>query len=79
MLIIIIFQVIPSLLREPVEMTEKPTKLFAYLSIEDTKQLENQSKAVLGQIRKCNLTKSRLIGGLTLAEVWFQIFELLFY
>ncbi|XP_065873775.1 uncharacterized protein [Euphorbia lathyris] len=61
--------VIPSLLRQPVEMIGKPAKLFAYLSIEETKKLGNQSKALLGQIRKCNLTNSRLIGGLTLAEM----------
>ncbi|WCJ37640.1 Transducin/WD40 repeat-like superfamily protein [Euphorbia peplus] len=55
--------VIPSLLRQPAEMSEKAVKVFAYLSVEDS-----QSKGLRGQIRKCNLTNSRLVGGLTLAE-----------
>lgn len=60
---------IPSLLDQPVENDEKPSDLFAYLSVEDTIEQENRPKARRGQIRKCNLTASRLIGGLILKEV----------
>ncbi|KAJ9162883.1 hypothetical protein P3X46_022623 [Hevea brasiliensis] len=60
--------VIPSILSQPAENNEKPAKIFAYLSVEGTKEPEKQSKALCGQIRKCNLTDSRLVGGVTLAE-----------
>lgn len=60
--------VIPSLLGQPALSNEKPTDLFAYLSIEDTKEQDSVSKPMRGQIRKCNLTASRLIGGLILKE-----------
>ncbi|KAF5461745.1 hypothetical protein F2P56_017819 [Juglans regia] len=60
--------VIPSLLDQPIENDEKPSDLFAYLSVEDTIEQENRPKARRGQIRKCNLTASRLIGGLILKE-----------
>lgn len=62
---------IPSLLGQPALSNEKPTDLFAYLSIEDTKEQDSVSKPMRGQIRKCNLTASRLIGGLILKEVQF--------
>ncbi|KAJ8750843.1 hypothetical protein K2173_016024 [Erythroxylum novogranatense] len=59
--------VIPSLSVQPTD-TNDQRKLFAYVSTEETKDQENQSKALRGQIRKCNLTDSRLVGGVTLAE-----------
>lgn len=56
------FQVIPSLLGQPVNGEEKPPKAFAYVSVEDINVQEKKAKALLGQIRKCNLTKSRMLG-----------------
>ncbi|GER33887.1 peptidyl-prolyl cis-trans isomerase-like 4 [Striga asiatica] len=50
------------------ERDKKVPDLYAYIYAEDVKQKEEQSKSLCGQIRKCNLTKSRLIGGVTLAE-----------
>jgi NET1-associated nuclear protein 1 (U3 small nucleolar RNA-associated protein 17) len=63
--------VIPSLLSQPALSNEKPTDLFAYLSLENTKEQNSMPKPLRGQIRKCNLTASRLIGGLILKEVQF--------
>lgn len=60
---------IPSLFVQPAERDEKSTDLLAYLSVEDIKEQENKPNAMHGQIRKCNLTASRLIGGLILKEV----------
>ncbi|XP_023900086.1 uncharacterized protein LOC112011971 [Quercus suber] len=60
--------VIPSIVGQPAESNEKPTDVFAYLSIEDKKVQENRPKAMHGQIRKCNLTASRMVGGLILKE-----------
>lgn len=62
---------IPSIVGQPAESNEKPTDVFAYLSIEDKKVQENRPKAMHGQIRKCNLTASRMVGGLILKEVQF--------
>lgn len=69
------YQVIPSLLRQPAQSDEKPPKLFAYLSVEDTRETTKSHKkeprpnTMNGRICKCNLTESRLAGGVTLAEV----------
>lgn len=63
------FQVIPSILGQPANGDEKQSQVFAYVSVEDTEVQENKPKALCGQIRKCNLTKSRLAGGLILGEV----------
>ncbi|XP_050217951.1 uncharacterized protein LOC126668808 [Mercurialis annua] len=60
--------VIPSLLSKQAETSKEKHKLYAYVSIGNTNQTENQSKTLQGQIRKCNLTNSGLVGGLTLAE-----------
>ncbi|EEF29164.1 wd40 protein, putative [Ricinus communis] len=60
--------VIPSLLSQQAETNEKRSKLFAYVSIENTKETEDQSKSLRGLIKKCNLTDSRLLGGVTLTE-----------
>lgn len=42
--------------------------VFAYLSVENTQVQQNTPKPLRGQIRKCNLTESRLVGG-ALSEV----------
>ena len=68
------FQVIPSLFSQPVESDEKTCDLFAYVSIGANKQ-NKQSNTSCGQIRKCNLTKSCLAGGVTLAEVHLAKFS----
>lgn len=69
------FQVIPSLSNQITESNGKLPDLFAYVYTEDVRQKEEQPKSLRGQIQKCNLTKSRLVGGVTLAEVllisWF--------
>lgn len=60
--------VIPSIRGQPAESNEKPTDVFAYMSVEDKKVQENRPKAMHGQIRKCNLTASNMIGGLIMKE-----------
>ncbi|KAI9392980.1 hypothetical protein POPTR_006G166500v4 [Populus trichocarpa] len=65
----IISMVIPSLLSQTAETNDKSPKTFAYLSVENTKEPEKESgKALRGQIKKCNLTNSRMAGGMTLSE-----------
>ncbi|GFQ03218.1 WD repeat-containing protein 75 [Phtheirospermum japonicum] len=60
--------VIPSLLSQPTESNGKLPVQFAYVYTEDVKQNEEKLNSSRGQIRKCNLMKSRLVGGVTLAE-----------
>ncbi|KAF8391223.1 hypothetical protein HHK36_023525 [Tetracentron sinense] len=60
--------VIPTVLGTPVETNEKPSSLFAYVSIEDINKRDSHSKALCGQIRKFNLTTSNLTAGVTLAK-----------
>ena len=60
---------IPSFLDVPAEDNEKHRDLFAYVSTEDTKETQEKPKALRRQIRKCNLSKSRLVGRLILGEV----------
>ncbi|KAL6514005.1 hypothetical protein OROHE_019461 [Orobanche hederae] len=60
--------VIPSLLSQITEINRKLPDLFAYIYTEDVKQKEEHPKSLCGQIRKCNLTKSRLVVGVTLAQ-----------
>ncbi|KAK8294511.1 hypothetical protein V6Z12_D05G004700 [Gossypium hirsutum] len=60
--------VIPSFLDVPAEENGKHQDLFAYVSIEDTKETQERTKASRRQIRKCNLSKSRLVGRLILGE-----------
>lgn len=62
-------QVIPGLLSLASESDEKSPDLFAYVSIDEMKEQEKLPNTLHGQIRKCNLTESRLVGGVTLAEV----------
>ncbi|KAG5515948.1 hypothetical protein RHGRI_036849 [Rhododendron griersonianum] len=60
--------VIPSLFIQSMETQEKTHDLFAYVSTAEANQQDKQPNALHGKIRKCNLTKSRLAGGVTLAE-----------
>ncbi|KAI3456714.1 hypothetical protein Pfo_013377 [Paulownia fortunei] len=60
--------VIPSLLSQTTENNGKLPDLFAYAYTADVKQKEEQPNSLCGQIQKCNLTKSRLVGGVTLAK-----------
>lgn len=60
--------VIPSFLDVPAEDSEKHRDLFAYVSIEDAKESQEKPEALRRQIRKCNLSKSRLVGRLILGE-----------
>lgn len=60
--------VIPLLLSQKNESSEKASDVFAYISVENIRAQETQPKALRGQVRKCNLTKSSLAGGVTLKE-----------
>lgn len=62
--------VIPSISGQPAEKDEKPVDLFAYLSVEYSKppRLNDRPQDLVGQIRRCNLTKSRLTGQVTVTE-----------
>ncbi|KAE8700133.1 formin BNI1-like [Hibiscus syriacus] len=60
--------VIPSFLDVPAEDKGKHRNLFAYVSTIDTKETQDKSKASRRQIRKCNLSKSCLVGRLILGE-----------
>ncbi|KAI5348699.1 hypothetical protein L3X38_001586 [Prunus dulcis] len=58
--------VIPSFLGQPekgMQESALPVHVFAYLSVENTQVQANAPKALRGQIRKCDLTESRLGGG----------------
>ncbi|XP_024959966.1 WD repeat-containing protein 75 [Cynara cardunculus var. scolymus] len=61
--------VIPSLLSQRSENDVKSPDIYAYVSVEDTKNEQNkQRKELSGQILKCNLSKSRLVRGVILTE-----------
>ncbi|XP_043698630.1 WD repeat-containing protein 75 [Telopea speciosissima] len=60
--------VIPNVSGPPIGDNGKPVDIFAYISVEDITKPDDEAKALCGQIRKCNLSKSRLLGGVTLAE-----------
>ncbi|KAI8526275.1 hypothetical protein RHMOL_Rhmol13G0296200 [Rhododendron molle] len=60
--------VIPSLFIQSMETQEKTHDIFAYVSTAEANQQDKKPNALHGKIRKCNLTKSRLAGGVTLAE-----------
>lgn len=60
---------IPSLLSISSENDEKQPDLFAYVSVDGSQGKEKLPNTLCGQIRKCNLTKSRMVGAVTLAEV----------
>ncbi|CAN6725634.1 unnamed protein product [Malus baccata var. baccata] len=59
--------VIPSIMFQPGKGTREDDSnaahVFAYLSVENTQVQQNTPKPLRGQIRKCNLTESRLAGG----------------
>lgn len=66
------------MLGQPTERNEKQHNVFAYVSVEDTREKTNprkkkqpkpKPKPLHGRICKCNLTKACLAGGVTLAEV----------
>ncbi|KAM5553832.1 hypothetical protein ABKV19_025854 [Rosa sericea] len=60
--------VIPAFLLGQTDSKVMPADAFAYLSVENTTQVQdNAPKALRAQIRKCNLTESRL-AGVILAE-----------
>ncbi|KAK4398713.1 hypothetical protein Sango_1346800 [Sesamum angolense] len=61
--------VIPSLLSQSTENNGKRPDLFAYIFTEDVKHKEEKTNCLCGQIQKCNLTKSRIVGGVTLAKI----------
>lgn len=46
----------------------KPTDVFAYISVEDISDPANKTKRLPGQIRKCNLTTSKLATAVVLKE-----------
>nr|GMD34689.1 WD repeat-containing protein 75 [Ipomoea batatas]GME03454.1 WD repeat-containing protein 75 [Ipomoea batatas] len=58
--------VIPGLVSQPLESSEKSMDVFAYISSQDIKQKDGQTLS--WQIQKCNLTKSRLAGGVILTK-----------
>ncbi|GMN52043.1 hypothetical protein TIFTF001_021191 [Ficus carica] len=60
--------VIPSILDKAAKSEEKKSNVFAYISVEEVDLKENRAKFLLGQIRKCNLTESRLAGGVILGK-----------
>ncbi|KNA25055.1 hypothetical protein SOVF_009790 [Spinacia oleracea] len=46
----------------------KPTDVFAYISVEDASDPGEKTKHLLGKIRKCNLTTSKLAAAVILKE-----------
>ncbi|KAL0911088.1 hypothetical protein M5K25_019200 [Dendrobium thyrsiflorum] len=60
----IISMVIPSIACHPAESIEKESKLYAFVSIEDTSKLDDKQKALRGQVQLYSLTDSRRVGGL---------------
>ena len=63
---------IPSILCQQEENNAKTPNIFAYVSVQDKIELDNRSKSLRGQIRKCNLTNSRMSGKQILKEVNFD-------
>ncbi|CAN1166653.1 WD repeat-containing protein 75 [Linum perenne] len=57
--------VIPSMVSQPAVTSDKSAKVFAYISIEAKRESDS---GLCGQIRKLNLAKSRMVGGVVLAE-----------
>ncbi|KAK1362452.1 WD repeat-containing protein 75 [Heracleum sosnowskyi] len=60
--------VIPSLSSILSKSDEKQPDIFAYVSVDVSQGKEKLPNTLCGQIRKCNLTKARMVGGVTLAE-----------
>ncbi|KAF9604761.1 hypothetical protein IFM89_010263 [Coptis chinensis] len=65
--------VIPNIIATPIESKGKPSDLFAFVSVKDASKPDVGSKSLLGQIWKCNLSKSSLVGGV-LAETGYPEF-----
>ncbi|KAF5203491.1 Wd repeat-containing protein [Thalictrum thalictroides] len=53
--------VIPDLGATPIGNNGKQSDLFAFVSVQDKNKADDGGKNFLGQIRKCNLTKSSLV------------------
>lgn len=68
---------IPSLSSISSENDEKQIDLYAYLSVDGSQGKEKLPNTLCGQIRKCNLTKSRMVASVTLAEVRSSIVKAL--
>ncbi|KAF4391188.1 hypothetical protein G4B88_016498 [Cannabis sativa] len=60
--------VIPSLLVQSDKDKENESPLFAYISVENSNVQEKKVNTLCGQIKKFNLTKSRMVGGVVLRE-----------
>ncbi|KAI3806876.1 hypothetical protein L1987_22794 [Smallanthus sonchifolius] len=61
--------VVPSFLAHKSENSEKLSDIYAYISVEDTKNEQNKQRNELsGKILKCNLSKSHLVPGVILSE-----------
>lgn len=54
--------VIPGMLSKQDNGSGKPADLFAYVTVEDISKPGDKPKPLCGQIRKCNLTTSKLAG-----------------
>lgn len=59
---------IPKFYGHSLEENDKVPDLYAYVSVRVPNKVDGAQKYMLGQIRKCNLTKSRLVGANTVAE-----------
>ncbi|KAL2930403.1 WD repeat-containing protein 75, partial [Bienertia sinuspersici] len=60
--------VIPNILSKQEGEGGKAASVFAYISVEDMSDSGDRPKRLHGQIRKCNLTKSKLVSAVTLKE-----------
>ncbi|KAF4391174.1 hypothetical protein G4B88_016484 [Cannabis sativa] len=60
--------VIPSLLVQSDKDKENESPLFAYISVENSNVQQKKVNSLCGQIKKFNLTKSRMVGGVVLRE-----------
>lgn len=60
----IISMVIPRIGCNPIDAGEKESKLFAFISIEDTSKPADKLKSLRGQVHLYNLTNSHRVGGL---------------
>jgi len=72
------FQVIPGLLSKWDNGSGKPADLFAYVTVEDVSDPGDKPNPLRGQIRKCNLTTSKL-AGVIVKEVGVLKFVVVFF
>lgn len=68
-----LFQVIPRFLSKQVDEGGKPADVIAYISVKKASDSDDRSKCLQGQIRKCNLTSSKLATTIIIKEVRFYI------